>query len=466
VLSFLVLTGSGYGWAAYQGFVSGVRTVDGIGASGNDLDGKDQNVLLVGDDSRPAGASPQVMAQLSTQQDGGAVNTDTMMLLHIPAGRGQATVVSFPRDSWVDIPGHGKGKLNSAFAYGAADGGGDGGGMRLLIQTLQGLTGLHVDHFVKVSLLGFYQIAEALGPLQVCLNKPAKDSYSGVDLPAGVSTLNAKQALSFVRQRHGLPRGDLDRQVRQQYFLSAELRKAASTGVLLNPSKLTKLLKAVSSAMETDPDLDLLKFAQQFRDVSAGSVRFTGIPITGTPTILDSEGNELSIVAVDFVALPVFIAQVVGVPQAYTDAQPAAPGGVPVRVVNGNGTAGAGGAAARVLTGLGFRVGTPTTGPTTSLTTVTYPSGMEAQAKAVAAQVPGALVAESSSAAQVTLTLGADAVPVGAGQASAGASPAASAAGRSAAPTPSAAAGSSTPPAPSSAAAGPGQSFGATSCIN
>ena len=77
--------------------------------------------------------------------------------------------------------------------------------MKLLIKTVQNLTGLTIDHFVKVSLLGFYGIAKALGPVQVCLNHAVKDPFSGVDLPAGVSTLNAQQALSFVRQRHGLP---------------------------------------------------------------------------------------------------------------------------------------------------------------------------------------------------------------------------------------------------------------------
>jgi LCP family protein required for cell wall assembly len=163
----------------------------------------------------------------------------------------------------VAIPGHGRGKLNSAFALGAAGGGGDAAGMRLLISTVQDLTGLTVDHFVRVSLLGFYDIANVLGPIQVCLAQPAHDPYSGTDLPAGVSTLDAKQALSFVRQRHGLPRGDLDREVRQQYFLSAELHKIVSAGTLLDPARTQALLGAVSSALETDPGLDLLSLAGQ-----------------------------------------------------------------------------------------------------------------------------------------------------------------------------------------------------------
>jgi LCP family protein required for cell wall assembly len=448
VVSFLVLAGSGYGWAAYRSLTGNVRHVDAIGNSGSDYDGPAQNLLLVGDDSRPANASPEVLQQLSTEEDGGSVNTDTIMLMHIPAGGGQATVVSFPRDSWVDIPGHGKGKLNSAFAIGSAHGGGDTGGMKLLIQVVQTLSGLHVDHFVKVSLLGFYEIADALGPIQVCLNQAVNDPYSGVDLPAGVSTLNAKQALSFVRQRHGLPRGDLDREVRQQYFLSTELRKVQSTGVLLNPGKLNRLLTAVGDALETDPGLDLLDFATEFKNVGAGTVHFTTIPTTGTPTIHDANGNAVSIVAVDFTALPAFIVQVVGEPSDYTSASAARPGSVTVRVVNGTGTPGLAASAATALTGLGFAIGgTSNTTSATTLTTVTYPPGQEAAAKAVAATVPGAVAAPSSAVKGVTLTLGTDGHRVSTGQ---------STGSTSAAPSSSAA----------SSASSPAKAFDATSCIN
>jgi LCP family protein required for cell wall assembly len=455
--SFLVLLGSGYGWAEYRSFASGVRQVDALGASGPDEDGSAQNILLIGDDSRPANASPEVLAQLSTQEDGGSTNTDTLMVLHIPAGGGQATVVSLPRDSWVDIPGHGKGKINSAFAIGAAHGGGDAGGMKELIQTIQKLTGLTIDHFVKVSLLGFYEIAQALGPIQVCLNAPAKEPLSGVDLPAGVSTLNAKQALSFVRQRHDLPRGDLDREVRQQYFLSVELQKAASTGVLLNPAKLSRLLGAVSDAMETDPQLDLLDFAARYGD-AARNVRFATIPTTGTPTIRDSDGNRVSIVAVDLVALPAFFAQLDGTPSAYTDATAADPADVSVRVVNGTGTAGLASSTASALRKLGFTVaGTSNSGSTTTLTTVTYPAGTEEQAKAVAQRVPGATVAQSSSVQTVTLTLGTDGHQVGSAGASSGA------ASSSAAPSAEAPASSSSAAAPSS---GPVKTYTSATCIN
>jgi hypothetical protein len=323
--------------------------------------------------------------------------------------------------------------------------------MRLLIKVVENLSGLHVDHFVKVSLLGFYQIADALGPIQVCLNHAVRDSYSGIDLPAGTSTLNAKEALAFVRQRHGLPRGDLDREVRQQYFLSTELRKATSTGVILNPARLRSLLDAVSSALETDPGLDLLQFATQFKGVSAGSVRFTTIPTTGTPTITDAAGNRVSIVAVDFAALPAFFAEIAGPPSAYTSASAADPKDVSVEVRNGTGIRGLAAAQAQALHALGFRIaGTATASSGTTLTTVTYPVGREAEAKAVATRVPGAAVAQSAAVRQVTLTLGTDGDRVATG-------------------SPSRASSATTAPAKTSAAAkssGPAKSYGATDCIN
>src|SRR6476646_5898156 len=310
VLAVTIVAVAGYAWISYRNFTSGLTRVDGVpGASGKDADGSDQNILLVGDDHRPANASPALLAQLSTGQDGGGTNTDTLMLLHLPAHGGTPTVISFPRDSWVDIPNYGKGKLNSAFGIGARNGGGDAGGMKLLIQVLQNVTGLTVDHFVRVSMVGFYDIANVLGPLQVCLNQAAHDPYSGTDLPAGVSTLNAKQALSFVRQRHGLPRGDLDREVRQQYFLSAELHKVFSAGTLLNPIKQQHLLSAVSSALETDKGLDLLSLAAKVRGLSPDKIHFATIPVAGTPTITDAGGNRVAVVQIDAAAVPTFINQ-------------------------------------------------------------------------------------------------------------------------------------------------------------
>ncbi|WP_420366191.1 LCP family protein [Curtobacterium sp. L3-7] len=410
VLTMALLLGGGYAAYAYNRLASSVTKVDAITGSTDkkdDVDGKAMNILLVGDDHRPDNATPEQMAELSTESDGGATNTDTMIVLHISADGKDATMISFPRDSYVAIPGVGKGKLNSAFYYGTLNGGGPSGGAQLLIKTIEGLSGLSIDHYVRVSLLGFYEIVKQLGPVSVCLKEPAKDSYSGVDLPAGTSELDAKQALSFVRQRHGLPNGDLDRQVRQQYFLSQEARKILSAGTLLNPVKTTNVIDAIGGSIETDQGLDMLSLATQLRNLRPANIKSATIPILGTPTIYVG-GSALSIVEVDTAGMPAFVQSLVGQPEAYTKATAADPASVAVTVLNGSGVTGAAGAAATVLAGRSFQVGAPGSSDTTATTMVQYPAGMEAQAKAVAAAVPGAVAVQTSSVQGVTLVLGTD----------------------------------------------------------
>ncbi len=417
----LVLTG-GYVAFAYNSLNNGITKIDAIAPRSNgddDVDGQAQNILLVGDDHRPDNATPEQLAELSTSMDGGATNTDTMIVLHINADGTQATMISFPRDSYVDIPGVGKGKLNSAFYYGTLNGGGDTGGAKLLIQTIQNLSGLTIDHYVRVSLLGFYQVVKELGPVEVCLNQAAQDRYSGVDLPAGKSTLDAKQALSFVRQRHGLPNGDLDRNVRQQYFLSQEARKVLSAGTLLNPVKMNAILSAVGGSIQTDTDL--VSLATQMRNLRPGNIQSATIPTLGTPTITVN-GSALSIVQVDTVGLPAFVQGLVGEPETYTAAKAAQPAATTVTVLNGSGVTGAAAAAGTNLTARGFQVGTPGSSETTKTTQVQYPAGQEAQAKAVAAVVPGAVAVQSKTVTGVTLVLGSDGKTVSAPAPAGGAS--------------------------------------------
>ena len=409
VLTMAILLSGGYAAYAYGRLSNGITKIDAIsGAKSNgkdDVDGQAQNILLVGDDHRPDNATPEQMAELSTTSDGGATNTDTMIVLHINADGTQATMISFPRDSYVDIPGVGKGKLNSAFYFGTLNGGGDTGGAKLLIQTIQNLSGLTIDHYVRVSLLGFYQVVKELGPVDVCLNQAVNDPYSGVDLPAGKSTLDAKQALSFVRQRHGLPNGDLDRNVRQQYFLSQEARKVLSAGTLLNPVKMGNILGAVGGSIQTDTDL--INLASQMRNLRPGNIQSATIPTLGTPTITVN-GAPLSIVQVDTVGLPAFVQGLVGEPESYTKATAAQPAATTVTVLNGSGVTGAAGAASTNLTARSFQVGAPGSSEITKTTQVQYPAGQEAQAKAVAAVVPGAVPVQTTAVTGVTLVLGSD----------------------------------------------------------
>ncbi|MBF4616114.1 LCP family protein [Curtobacterium sp. VKM Ac-1376] len=408
VLTMALLLSGGYAAYAYNRLQGGVTRIDAIAGTTSekdDVDGKAQNILLVGDDHRPDNATPEQLAELSTQDDGGGTNTDTMIVLHINADGTQATMISFPRDSYVDIPDVGKGKLNSAFYYGTLNGGGDTGGAKLLIKTIENLSGLSIDHYVRVSLLGFYQVVKELGPVQVCLKQATNDPYSGVDLPAGKSSLNAKEALSFVRQRHGLPNGDLDRNVRQQYFLSQEARKVLSAGTLLNPVKMGNILGAVGDSIQTDTDL--LSLASQMRNLRPANIQSATIPTLGTPTVYVN-GSALSIVEVDTVGLPAFVQGLVGEPEAYAKAGRAQPANTSVTVLNGSGVEGAATAAGQVLTARGFQVAPAGTSATTKATQVQYPAGQESQAKAIAAVVPGAVAVRTSGATGVTLVLGTD----------------------------------------------------------
>jgi len=427
-LSFVILIGSGLAWATFQNFTNSVphgAAVPALADGATDPDGKDQNILLVGNDSR-AGATAAELKALSTGNDGGSVNTDTMMVLHIPANGSKATIISFPRDSWVSIPGHGKGKINSAYGtgYSSAKGAGQSetaaqsAGLIQTIKTIDALTGLHVDHYMQVNLLGFYRISNAIGGVAVCLlaaQNPNTDSdqfgrgYSGINLPKGVSVIKGSQALAFVRQRHGLPAGDLDRVRRQQYFLGAAFRRVTTAGVLLNPFKLHDLLNAVGSSLLTDPSLDLLALAREFQQMSAGKITFKTIPNDG-PQVIYPDGVETAIVQVDTAAMAGFIRQLQDKPAdpGLAGVKAADPASVTVDVLNGTSTAGLAGHNADQLRRLGFKVNAVDSTTASAATVVEYPNGKQAQAKALGAVVTGAQLVQSSTVARVTLVLGTD----------------------------------------------------------
>jgi LCP family protein required for cell wall assembly len=366
---------------------------------------------------------------LSTGNDGGSVNTDTMMVLHVPANGSQATIISFPRDSWVSIPGHGKGKINAAYGYGyssAKDAGksensAQSSGIIMTVRTINALTGLHIDHYMQVNLLGFYRISNAIGGVTVCLTKaqnPRTDAdqfghgYSGINLPKGISVIKGTQALAFVRQRHGLPGGDLDRIRRQQYFMGAAFRKVTSAGVVLNPFKLHALLKAVGSSLLVDPKLDLLKLGRDFQQISAGKITFKTIPNNG-PQLIYPDGIETSIVEVDTAAMPAFIQQLQGKgADSHLAGVKAAPSSsVTVDVLNGTDIAGLAGHNADQLRTLGFKVNAVDSTDAAADTVIEYPSGKEAQAKALSLVVSDAKLVQST-VDRVTLVLGTNHVQV------------------------------------------------------
>lgn len=426
-VAFVLLIASGYTWATYRNFTASVphgSPVPALDTGRQDLDGSAQNILLIGNDSR-AGATRAELAALHSGHDTQTVNTDTMMILHVPSEGGRPSIISFPRDAWMSIPGYGKGKLNSAFsdAYNAARAShrsereAQSAGILLTLRTLSALTGLHIDHYLQVNLLGFYRISEAIGGVQVCLlhaQNATTDSdafgsgYSGINLPAGVSTIKGEQALAFVRQRHGLPHGDLDRIKRQQYFLSAAFHKIASAGTLLNPFKMRRLLDAVSSSLLTDPRLDLLSLARSFELLTGGDIAFATLPNNG-PQLIYPDGVATSIVQVDHAAIPSFIRSVIGERTDLSKVTAAKPSSVTVDVLNGADVYRLATRNARQLRTLGFRTDVVDSTPfPIAATAVEYPPGRAAEAKAVAAVVKGAKLVETATVSRVTLSLGTD----------------------------------------------------------
>jgi len=203
------------------------------------------NWLMVGSDSR-AGLTPEQERALSTgsAQDAGGSRTDTIMILHIPSGSGDSTLVSVPRDSEVSIPGHGKDKVNAAFALGGAP---------LLVRTLEQATKVHIDHYAEIGFGGFANMVDAVGGVNICIDPPGmNDPFSGAHFAPGCQDLTGAQALAYVRDRHDFPDSDVTRVKHQRQFLSALLAKTSSAGTVLNPFTLFPMLTSGTSSFTVD----------------------------------------------------------------------------------------------------------------------------------------------------------------------------------------------------------------------
>ena len=199
--------------------------------------------LLVGSDSR-GNLSPEQQNELATGGDIGNSRTDTIMLVHVP-GFGSSTptsMVSIPRDSYVEIPGHGSDKINAAFAL---------GGGPLLAQTVEHATGIRLDHYAEIGFAGFADVVDAVGGVAMCPPEPISDPLAGIDLPAGCQKLDGQNALGYVRTR-ATPRADLDRMVHQREFMSTLLHRAASPAVWLNPLRWHPLITSTTDALTVD----------------------------------------------------------------------------------------------------------------------------------------------------------------------------------------------------------------------
>jgi len=445
VAAALVLAISGFSY-----FV--VRDVSSIGGSHAIDSGPSigaQNILLMGLESRTdwngnilptailnalhAGSAAGVAAGV------GGNATNTLILIHIPAGGQKAVGFSIPRDDWVTFPtpydGESQGKVDQAYGLAlAAEESqlrqqnshltqnqiayqGNEAGRAATVATVESLTGVHIDHFAEVNLDGFYELASVLGGVEVCLKHPvAYDSYSGFYAhKAGYQHLNAVMALAFVRQRHGLANGDLDRTHRQQAFLDSVMQQLRTDGVLDDLTKINSLLSVAKQYVITDSGWNLLDFASQMRSLTSGNLTFNTLPIVGYETIDGQDANQINQPYLQQLVQETFYPPAASAARASASPSPtpessADAAKTTVDVYNGGNTGGLAGQVSAALVQDGYRAGQIANAAALTTTEVTYGTGASASAVRIASLFHVTAAASATVAAgHVEVMLGADA---------------------------------------------------------
>jgi LCP family protein required for cell wall assembly len=416
ILAALIMVASGFAYVT-------VRDVASIGSSNAILSGPStgpQNILLMGIESRRYWNGtilpPSILAKLhagSAQAVASGVGgnaTNTLILIHLFANGKKAVGFSIPRDDWVQfahtIGPQQSGKIDQAYGVSMAyreeqltrqDSGisqdrlatlGNEAGQAAAVATVEKLTGVHIDHFAAVNLYGFYELAQVLGGVQVCLNHPVRDVNSGANFPAGYQHLNAAQALAFVRQRDGLPNGDLDRTHRQQAFLDSVIHQLRTEGALSDLTKVQALLTVARQYVITDSGWNLLDFAAGARNLTNANLVFRTLPITGYETIDGQDANAVN---------PAYIRQIVHAtfyPKPTSPANQAShstgTGAVnthttTVDVFNGGRTPGLAHSVSHALVSAGYTAGQIADTGYRATTAVLYGAGAQASASRIAA---------------------------------------------------------------------------------
>ena len=442
VAAALVLAISGFSYYV-------VKDVSSIGGSHAIASGPSigaQNILLMGLESRtdwngnilPDDVLKALHAcnRQEIQAGCGGNATNTLILIHIPAGGGKAVGFSIPRDNWVTYPapydGQSTGKVDQAygFALAAAENSakeqnpqisqdqlafdGNEAGRAATVATVEALTGVHIDHFAELNLDGFYELAKVLGGVEVCLLHPVPyDSYSGFSAAhAGYQHLNAKMALAFVRQRHGLTNGDLDRTKRQQAVINSVVKQVRGDGVLGDLTKMNALLSVAKQYLITDSGWDLLEFISQMHGLSLGNITFHTLPIVGYETIDGQDANQVNpsylqqLVRETFYPPPVSRSSPTPTPTVTVN-----PSLVTVDVYNGGTTPGLAAGVSAALVKDGYRAGKIADASSQLATTeVLYGAGTSASASKIASLFSVTATSSSAVAAgHVEILLGATA---------------------------------------------------------
>ena len=238
------------------------------------------NILVLGTDSRTSASDP-------SQWKEGAQRTDAIMIVQVSGDRKTVSVMSIPRDSWVEIPGHGQGKINAAYSY---------GGPSLTIHTVENLTGIHIDHFAVANFESFVALTDEIGGVRINLKTP--QTLAGKELGAGAQVLDGQQALAYTRERSSLPNGDFDRVKRQQTWMRSIVSRVLTNGTLSSPTALYSFLKTASRTVAVDESFTLNQMqslALETRHLHSNDIAFMTVPTAGTGTSTDGQ----SIVTLD-----------------------------------------------------------------------------------------------------------------------------------------------------------------------
>lgn len=334
LLSVVTLAALSLVWLRVDQLDESKNTTDAVSAAQegeaatSDDDGA-TDILIVGNDSRTdmqgRPLSAELLRELRTEATE-TLNTDTLILLRIPRDGSKGSAISIPRDTSVMVPNLGReekingaygitkaGVMEELFAKGETDRAkinreSDDAGRASLIGAAQVLTGVRVDHYTEVSLYGFYLLTEVIDGVDVCLNHATSDPDSGADFAQGQQTVRGGDAVAFVRQRKNLPRGDLDRIVRQQTFLSSAMQKVLSGGLMTDNAKLNALEDAVSKTVVMDGGLHFLELVNQAQALASGNVQFVTIPVEAVGARND---RGQSIIVVDLPKVHRFVAELV-----------------------------------------------------------------------------------------------------------------------------------------------------------
>ncbi|WP_249126070.1 LCP family protein [Streptomyces sp. A2-16] len=426
-LALLVLGTAGAGWWFYQHLNGNINSVslDGKGgAEKADAFGRTPiNILVMGSDGRTSKADCKLGGGCSrTGVQTGNGNADVQMVVHISADRSNATVMSIPRDTMVNVPAckdseSGQstsgyyGQINSALQYGPA----------CQVATIHQLTGIPIDHFVKLDFSGVVKMSDAVGGVSVCVDHNVYDTYSHLKLSKGTHTLKGEAALEFVRSRHGFGDGsDLGRTVSQHIFLSAMIRKFKSAGTLTDPTAVYDLADAATKALTVDDGLGSVKkligLADDVNKVPTKRMTFTTMQTAADPNdtnrvVVGAGAKALFTTIADDQSLTTGSGKKSSAASATASAQAVPASEIAVTVENGTEITGRASDVANALTGQGFSSATTTANapsPATT-TTLTYGTGhkAEAQTAAKALGLPTSHLREGTGGG-LTLVIGSD----------------------------------------------------------